>query len=297
MENSNNSITNNSQTGITDIIQIPLFALIILIASIHIILVLSRKTLRSNKFTWLTINVCFASTFFALIQLLSTGISLSDTPETVISCRSKGFIINMATCYIMYSHSIASFCRLLSVQYPHKMLFRSSHWLLSSIGVSWIVGLLLALPYLFFDGFACTSTYGQQFLQMYTSVWTIFIPIIIVAICNITIFRYVRQSSKRVHNLNNNIRNPLSKRDMYLCRIMLLTFCVFVIGWTPVFIDQLFFNDENPLPSGVTTFLQILPSTSLLVDVIILIYSDQPVRTLLLKLFKCHEIISCLNKS
>ena len=112
--------TSNSVRDIVDIIQIPLFSLIILIASIYITLVLSRKILRKNQFNWLTLNVCFASVIFALIQLLSTIIRLNDISETIISCRLKGFIVNMAICYIMYSHCTTTFCRLLSVQYPHK---------------------------------------------------------------------------------------------------------------------------------------------------------------------------------
>jgi hypothetical protein len=293
MEYSNNSLADNSQSNITAIIQIPLFVLIIILASGYIILVLSRKTLRSNKFNWLTLNVCLASIFFAIIQLFSTGIHLNNISQLVIPCRLKGFLIDMATCHIMYSHCITSFCRLLSIHYPHKLFFRSRHWLLSNIITSGIIPLVIALPYLFFDGFACTSSYGQRFLQIYTSFSTIFIPVIIVTICNIAVFRYVRQSSKRVHDLNNHNRNQRNKRDMYLCKIILVTFCIFVIGWTPLFVEQLFFNDQNSLPSAVTTLFKILPPTSLLADVILLIYSDHPVRTLLIKAVKCHGIIPC----
>jgi hypothetical protein len=238
-------------------------------------------------------NVCFASSFFAFIQLLLTGISFNNVSEAMISCRSKGFIINMATCDIMYIHCIASFCRLLSVRYPHKPLFRSFHWLLSNIGVSWIV----ALPYLFFDGFACSSSHSTRFLEIYTSLSTIIAPIIIITICNISIFRYVRQSTKRIGDSNSNNTNQLSKRDMYLCKIILLIFCVFVIGWSPLFIEQLFITDQTLLSSGAKNFLKILPPTCLLGDVILLIYSDHPVRNLLLKAFKCHGMISCLIKS
>ena len=48
MDNSNYTSTNNSQNNIGDIIQISLLVLIIIHTSIYIILVLSRKTLRSK---------------------------------------------------------------------------------------------------------------------------------------------------------------------------------------------------------------------------------------------------------
>jgi len=296
MKNFNNSITNNSQS-IVGIIQILLFVFIGILAIVYIIIILSRKTLRSNKFNWLTINLCFASSFFAFIQLLLSGMIPNNVVETAISCRSREFIINMATCDIMYIHCSILFCRLLPVRYSHNPLFRSCHWLLSNIGMSWIVGFLAALPYLFFDGFICSSSYSIRFLQIYTTLATIVVPIIIVAICNISIFRYVRQSTKRIHDLNNNATNKLNKRDMYLCKIILLTFCVFFIGWSPLFVEQLFIADQNSVPLGLRNFLKILLPACLLGDVILLIYSDHPVCNLFLKVFKCHGMIPCLIKS
>jgi hypothetical protein len=49
MENLNNSTTNNSEGNTNDIVQIPLFILIIIFASIYIILVLGHKTFRAKK--------------------------------------------------------------------------------------------------------------------------------------------------------------------------------------------------------------------------------------------------------
>ncbi len=297
MQNRNQSVSNNSTSDPIDIIQIPLFVLVVLFAGLYITVVLSRKTLRSNKFNWLTVNVSFASGLFAVIQIVSIAIRLQNIPERIISCRSKGFIINAATCHIMYSHCLTTLCRLLSVQYPHKLLFRSTHWLLGNIILSWIISILVTLPYLFLDGFTCSSSYGKRFLQLYTSVSTILIPVIIFTVCNVCIFRYVRKSSKRVHAIGNNQTNQMSRRDLYLCKIILVTFCVFVFGWTPLFIDQLFLIERNLLPSSVSKLLTIFPPTSLLADVILLIYADQPVRGLILKVVKCDRIIPCWIKT
>lgn len=296
MENFNNSIINNSSNHTADIAQIPPFILIIIFASIYIIVVLSHKTFRAKKFNWLAVNICFSSVIFASIQLFSAVVHLNNIPETVISCRSKGFITNMAACHILYSHCAATFCRLLSIQYPHKPLFRSSHWLLGSIAVSEIIGTLVAIPDLFFDGFSCTSNYGTRFLQIYTSISTVLISVLIVFGCNIAIFRHVRQSSKRVHDTNNNNANCLSNRDMYLCKMMLLAFGVFFIGWAPIFIQELLFSDQTPLPSAITIFFQILQPICVFADVLLLIYADRPVRKLLIKALTCHGRVPCLFK-
>jgi hypothetical protein len=298
MNNSNNTNNpndiNNSQIGISDIIQTPLFVLVIILACVHVMIILTRKTLRSRKFTWLTINVCLANTFFACIQLLSMTLRLTNVSEAVVSCRFKSFIINMATCSIMYSHCVASLNRLLTVRYPQKSLFRSYRWLLSSIGVWWIIGILVDLPHLFFDGFACSTVTFGQFLRIYNICFSLIIPITIVTICNVAIFRYAHQSTRRVHSSTNN---HTSNRDMRLYKIMLLTFCVFTIGWAPLFFEQLFVTNTSDIPTSVTTLLQILPPSSLLADMILLIYSDQPVCKLILNAFKCHKIIPRIIKS
>lgn len=298
MSTFNDSMFMKSNTDIGNIIQIPLFILLTILASSYIILVLCRKTLRSNKFNWLTINVFFACIFFAFNQVFSSFIGLNNVLDSSISCRTKGFLINMSTCHMMYTHCIATFCRLLTVKYPHKILFRSRYWLLSCIGMSWIIGLLIGLPYLFYDGFTCSSDDGKRFLRIYSSLSTILMPVIIVMICNISIFRLVRQSSKRIRDLTNNDNiNQFSKRDMYLCKIILITFSLFVIGWTPLFVEQLFLADHTYIPSGVGILFRLLPPASLLADVILLIYSDVPVRKLLIQIFICHKIIPCWIKS
>ncbi|CAF1165135.1 unnamed protein product [Adineta steineri] len=290
MENITGLTINDVNNNVTDIIQIFLFTFIIIVSNIYIILVLSKRTLRSAKFTWLTVNVCFASVIFAIMQLLSIGIRLNNIPDTSVSCHSKGFIIDMATCHIMYSHCISSLCRLFSIKYPHKPFFKSSRWLLINIGMSWFIGIFMALPLLFFDNFTCSGNYGKRFLQIYTSFSTILIPVVIVALCNIAIFRYVRQSTKRIRSISENQTNTnqLSQRDRRLCNIMLLTFCVFVIGWIPLFIEQVFFTSGNRLNSGLIITFQILPPICLLADVIVIVYSDQPVRNVFLNVFKRH---------
>ena len=288
--NSSQSNTQNSVKDITDIIQIPFFTLIIIIGSIYIIVVLTRKTLRTNKFNWLTLNVCFANVIFAIIQLLSTIIRLTDIPEAIISCRSKAFIIDMATCHIMYSHCIATFCRLLSVRYPHKPIFRSNRWLIGNIITSELLGPLIALPFLFFDGFLCSGrSNGKRFLQIYAAISTILIPVVIFSGFNYSIYRYVRQSSKRVHSISNSTGQRLSHRDMYLCKIILLTFCVFVIGWMPLLLEQILMIERTRLPSGVSAFFQIISPTCLLADVLLLIYADHSVRKLLIKVLRCQS--------
>jgi hypothetical protein len=66
---------------------------------------------------------------------------------------------------------------------------------------------------------------------------------------------------------------------------MLLTFSLFVIGWAPIFFQQLFTSPERQLPMGVSIFFQLLLPSSLLGDMIVLMYANQPIRKLIKEKF------------
>ncbi|CAF2655498.1 unnamed protein product [Rotaria sp. Silwood2] len=285
INNFNNTLDSRTQfrSETADIIQIPLFILIIIFAFVYIILVLSRKILRSNKFTWLTINTSVSSILFSFEHLLSIIMFLNNSPDIKVSCRLKAFFMHMSAHHVMYAHCIASFCRLLSIQYLHNPLFRSSRWILGNIIVGWLVGLLATFPYLFFDDTACLVHDGEKFLEIYACFSIIVLPITIVTVCNIATIRYVRLSTKRIHNLTGNNINQLGKREMYLFKTMLLTFCIYIIGAAPFFIERVFVNNELYLPPVLSTIFQVLQAISLLADVILLIYSDQLVRNIIIK--------------
>jgi hypothetical protein len=166
------------------------------------------------------------------------------------------------------------------------------------MAIGWIFGVLSAIPYLFYDGFACLSNEFTMFLKLYTCFVTILIPIHIVTICNVSIFRYIHQVRRRVSDQNNNRNNNgLScQRDAHVSKIMLLTFCLFVIGWTPIFFQQLFTTPEHNLPQEVLSFFQLLLSISLLGDMILIIYAKQDIRQFIKETFKCNGRILFIIK-
>ena len=297
-----NSSSNNENTGylrntIVDIVQIPFLLLIILLALVYIILILTRKTFRSNKLIWPTMNICLATALFSLYQLIFTIIYLENLP--ILSCRLQGYIVGMSACQLMYAHCASSFNRLLTIQYFNKPLFRTSRWLLVSMGTGWIVSMILALPYMFYDGFACSNDGYGIFLKLYTCFITFLIPINIVSGCNMSILRYLYKISRRVVDINDNNNRHINlisrKRDLHVTKIMLLTFCLFVIGWAPIFFQQLFFTTEGPLQS-VLSFLELTLLISLIGNILLLIYANQPVRDYIKEKCNCHGRILCIIK-
>jgi len=60
------------------------------------------------------------------------------------------------------------------------------------------------------------------------------------SINNTIIFNYVRASTNRVQPsavvTKNNQHQAINRRDLYLLRHMIIMFCIFVGGWSPIYI-------------------------------------------------------------
>jgi len=287
MNNSINETTTDLANTIADIVEFALFTLIFFLAVAYIILILTDKTFRSNKLNWPTVNICLATALFSLYEFIFIITGLKEV--SIMSCRLEGFLIDMAVFHMMYAYCVSSFIRLLAIRYFHKPLFRSSRWLLVNMVIGWIIGILVALPFVFYDGFFCPIGGFTMGLKIYSCFIVLIIPIHIVTLCNASIFWFIYKISRRVHCVNNNRSNIMSrKRDAHVSKIMFLTFCLFVIGWTPVFVEELSISAEHSLPEGVSIFFVLLLLSSLLGNIILIIYANQPVRQRIKQIFKCN---------
>lgn len=288
MNNSTDGDTSAVGTIISNAVQNFLLLLNFVVGVAYILLILIQKKFRSNKLNWLTVNVCLATAVFSFMEFIFTIFRTQNL--SVMSCRLQGFLIAMSVGHMMFSHCISSFNRLLAIRYFHKLLFRSSRWLLVSMAIGWIIGVLISIPYLLYDNFACSPSQSSTFLTFYLCVTVLIIPICIVTICNASIFRYISQISRRVHDVSRNKKNNhiSRKRDAQVSKIMLMTFALFVIGWTPIFCLQLFTTSNSQLLANLTTFFLFLLEACLLGNTILLIYANQPVRQLIKENLKCN---------
>ena len=284
MNNSNVSAFDAPNLAIVSIvsnIRIGLSSLTVLLAFAYTALIVLRPTFRHNKLNWLTMNISLQSALFC-ISMLSLNIQQKLNVSSIFSCRLQGFFINMAICQVLYSHCATSFCRWVAIIYATKHLFRSSAFTWICMGAGWLVSVLVAIPYLFLDGFACPTAEQADFLSYYTILATLLLPMTIVGVCNFRILSFVRRSTRQVHG-----ETPKNKgthtRDIQLMKTLIGTFVIIVVGWSPIFFLQTLVKDAV-LPTAVSICIQILPSVSVLLDVCLLIYTNQPVRLFLKQL-------------
>jgi len=265
----------------SDIIQIPLLSLTIILAIAYTVLILIRPTFRRNKLNWFTVNLCLTSLLLSII-LLSMCINQLLNISSPFSCRAQAFFVNMASCQLMYSHSVASISRLLAIVYANKHIFRSNVCLWGCIGSGWLIAVLVTLPYLFIDGFTCVSSTQAALLPYYALITILILPVVIVAVCNCRILQYVRKSTRQVHAEGG--RGQVSHaRDVRLLKILISNFVIFLIGWAPLFITQTF-DKTNSISKNLAACFQVLQPLSMLSEVLLLMYTNQPVRLFLKQL-------------
>ena len=268
----------NAIVLIPTITQITVSSLTVLFALAYTALILIRPAFRQNKLNWLTVNICLQSALLSIITISLGTLQLLNIYNG-LPCRVQGYIIIMAICQVLYSHCVASFCRFRAVVYATKRLFRSSAFTWACLAFGWLLSVLITCPYLFLDGFVCPSVSQVQSLAYYTITTTLSLPIAIVAVCNWRIFSFARRSTRQVQPHAVQKRGSHA-RDLRLMKTLIGTFVIMVIGWFPIFILQALIKDARiPLALGIT--FQMLPPTSTLLDVFLLIYTNQPVRLFL----------------
>ncbi|CAF0974037.1 unnamed protein product [Adineta steineri] len=227
-DETSSSYNYSSLGSATNIIQIVIASLTIVLGIGYIILILIRPILRHNKLNWFTINVCLGSIWLSTILLSMTILQLRNLSSS-LSCRALTFLVDVGACQLMYSHCVIAISRLLTIVYGNKRLFLSNMCLWLCIANGWIVSVLAALPYLFIDGFLCFNSTSSTFLAYYTLITTLLFPVTIVTVCNIRILLFVRSSTRRVHGTGTVGGHVSHRRDVQLLKITIGTFVAFIL--------------------------------------------------------------------
>lgn len=134
-------------------------------------------------------------------------------------------------------------------------------------------------------------------MQVYTLVIVVVIPSFACLTLNLMIFKYVRSSSKRVQAISHGITQTelgsngsaltvVSQRDLRLLRHIIVMFCIFICGWSPVYIYAVVLPDMS-FASLTITILILVAEVALLVDILNLYFYNKELRQQL-KNFICR---------
>ncbi|CAF1108720.1 unnamed protein product [Adineta steineri] len=163
----------------------------------------------------------------------------------------------------------ASFNRLCSIVYHTKLFLRTKKWATICIVSQWTTGIILTIPNISFNDSSCDD---QLWKAIYRFVMIVIVPSIICLMNNMMIFKYVRSSTNRVQTSLENAKNNaqqhqhLSRRDLHLLRHMIVMFCIFIAGWSPIYICAAI-GSAISITSTIASVFIILAELSLLIDI------------------------------
>ncbi|CAF2004090.1 unnamed protein product [Rotaria magnacalcarata] len=251
-----------------DLVSIITFTLIIVLALIYSIPIICIRRFHHNN-NMLTVNICFAT--------ICCGLSWFSFYAAAILIGRDGnnslfFIFNMITIaftiQVPFSFMAASIHRCCSIIYHANAFFKTRQWIALCIGSQWLLCLVLSLP-----NYISINTFCDRFvwLRIHNLITIVIIPAILSLLINILIYNYVRASSNRIQPQmipENAQRTKFSHRDMKLVRHMIFMFCIFVGGWTPIYIMAIinFYSVINTIISSSLTILCELASFINIID-------------------------------
>ncbi len=120
----------------------------------------------------------------------------------------------------------------------------------------------------------------------------IVVPVSVIVVINIIIFKYVQSSSRRIQpvsrttitNHNHGQKPKINRRDIHLLRHMIIMFFVFIVGWVPIYITSII-QLQTSVSTLTLRILSLLAGISLLCDMIDLFLYSHELRQYLQRTF------------
>ncbi|CAF1549838.1 unnamed protein product [Adineta steineri] len=185
----------------------------------------------------------------------------------------------------------ASFNRVCSIVYHTKPFLRTKKWATICIVRQWSNGIILTIPIILFNESNC----GEQLWKgIYKFVIVIIIPSMICLMNNMMIFKYARSSTNRIQTSlegaknNAHQRQHLSRRDLHLLRHMIVMFCIFVAGWSPIYLYAIIAVQFSFSSIIVSMFIILSELSSLAVISNLFLYNHELRRYYREKIFHRH---------
>lgn len=282
-----------------NIFQLVVFCLIIVLAGFYVISILCfYRIYHSNNI--FTINLCCAAICCCLYWIWFY-IILIWFPRNLLRqniCIIMAYFNTMCTIQVPLAVLIVSIHRFCCVIYHTKQFFKTKKWALLCITIQWLVGCFISIPCLpfkhqvkfesvtekmisnFFQ--SCTNPLWSQIYQLTI---TVIVPSLICLVINLLVFNYVRLSSNRIRPVTrtesidskSTQSKLLTRRDRYLLRNIIIMFCVFIGGWSPVYITVIVLPTAT-INSLTLSLLILLAEFSLLSDIINLYIYNRDLR-------------------
>jgi len=236
-----------------DILTIVSNVLVIGLGMLFLCIIILDKTFHTVPMM-LIANSCLVELIYS-INLLSAAIfSLQNDLKRIeyqdSLCIFRCYMGYALTAVMNYSYLLQAIYRYITVIYPTRLFWRSRQIQILLIYITWIVGFLYPLVFIFTDEIIynvnnqiCYLPFGFIFSIIYAAHFIYIIPNILIIFIYYKLVRYVREMSKRVTPIYALSR---ARRELKMIRRTIILVMILVILDIPntLFIVMAFFNHE-----------------------------------------------------
>lgn len=247
------------------------------------------KRLRTTQ-NILLINVCFSCIFFSLATIISVSVTISVVHTKHVNsywCQFAGFLVLSSAHCLMFSYTLVAFVRFLTIIYPFNKRISSIHYIKIYLVIKWIlafvlvsISLILPNQQIMFQSKPKMCTLNQQspLLPIYFSTAYI-IPFILISIMNlVTYLNVIRPRQKQLLSRARLSRlDRRKRRNLRLLRQFSFFTIIFLLGWTPFIIIELF-DKNGKLPDIIYMSVLLLPLMCILIDSNAILYWNKTIR-------------------
>lgn len=236
------------------------FALIAVSISLAVMIIIKRSKPRLHTVRHLLMcNTCIASIFYCITQTINFIFLIFIPWETSDQrCRWRGYFGYMSIAASIYSYLLQAISRFFFSAYAMKYNWLTTfktHYVL--IALQWLAVILLASPAIithdifFRPGLLCWVPFKQTLHVGYTVFVYYLIPVLLIIIIYIRIYRRVRKARKHAQTVLNMTND---KRDLEVLRNVLILLTIYITGGIPTIIFLLT-SVEIFYLMGLTTFI------------------------------------------
>ncbi|CAF1431792.1 unnamed protein product [Adineta ricciae] len=238
----------------------------------------------------LTANTCASTLAFACSMLSTSIVTIQNDSKQIydqdLLCVSRCFASHASAFWLNYSFSIEAIYRYVIVMYPTRLYLQSIKFHTIIICLSWLCGILYPVVFLFLgsivynvDNQICQVPLGLSFPMIYAALYVYLIPLSMTVFIYFRLVYYVKQMSKRITPIYVISR---AQRELRMVQHTVLTSVVLISLGAPytIFIVLSFFHSA---PQYHFRLAYISIDISLLLMVIVLLYFNEPLKTVVKK--------------
>ncbi|CAF0985585.1 unnamed protein product [Adineta steineri] len=290
---SNNSSEINTELWFIpiDILTIVCVTIAIILSTIFFLIILFDKTCHTIPMM-LVGNSCLIGILFGIMMLWSGLFTLVNDLKKIqyedFFCSFRGYM-GYVTCSIQNcSYLLQAIYRFLIIIYPTRLFFQTIRFQLFLICLSWIVGFLYPIYFLFtkeiiynVNNQICQLKLHLSFSVIYMANGAYIIPVFSTIFVYFKLIRYVKQMSKRITPVNTLIR---AQRELKMVRrtVILVTILFILCFPYAMFILLSFFLT---IPKYHFRISYIFVDISFISVIIILFQFTDPLKTSVTKKF------------